>query len=348
MTTSKKEIVYSIIIPHFNLVDGVERCIQSIPARSDVEVLIVDDVSNPESIEQLKGIENRYSHVSVVYSEVKGFGGRARNIGLSLASGKYVLFSDADDYFTTDLNRVLDDYKNTDNDITFFKTNKLDEETHVLSSPQHHVNDYIDLWDKDNATAELYLRYMFGEPWCKLIKRKIIIDNLISFDEVRINNDTTFSYKVGYYAKTIGVDKRAIYNYMVRTGSTSRQRDLNRLFIKIDVFGRSNLFFRDHCIPLMEDRHYLALGNFVKERRSSEFKKGIEQLIDLGYTKNEIQKQYSKTMAVCKLPVPIWNFIFAPDFKIKFYCLYYWFVISVPRFVKYDILHKESNELRRY
>lgn len=348
MAFTKEGIVYSIIIPHFNLAEGLERCIQSIPSRPDVEVIVVDDVSDPDTIERLKNIESRFAFVSMVYSKVKGYGGRARNIGLSLANGKYVLFSDADDYFTSNLNKIFDEYKNTDNDITFFKTNKLDEDTRDFSTPQHHVNDYIDLWEKDSATAELYLRYMFGEPWCKLIKREIIKKNQISFDEVRINNDTTFSYKVGYHAKTIGVDKRAIYNYMVRPGSTSRQRDLNRLFIKIDVFGRSNLFFREHDIPLQEDRQYMALGSFVKERRASEFKKGMEQLMDLGYSKKEIQKHYSKTMAVCKLPVPIWNLLFAPDYKIKVFCLYYWFVITIPRFVKYNILHIKNNELRRY
>ena len=69
-------------------------------------------------------------------------------------------------------------------------------------------------------------------------------DNHIRFDETRINNDTTFSYLVGHLCKSIAVDKRAIYNYMVRFGSTSRQKDIERFYIKIDVFSMLPFSFK--------------------------------------------------------------------------------------------------------
>ena len=323
-------------------------CLESIPNRPDLQVVVVDDASDEKTIESLNSLEKIFPKVEFVYSNQNGYGGKARNIGLSYALGDYIIFSDTDDTFTADFNKVLDDYKDTQLDLVFFKTNMLDSETHNPTPKEHHLNEYIDLWATDPKKAELYLRYMFGEPWCKMVKRQVILENNIRFDETRINNDTTFSYLVGHYSKSIAVDQRAIYNYMVRTGSTSRQKDKERYYIKIYVFGRSELFFRQHNIPLHEDRQYLALSNFIKRRDYSGFKKGFHKLEDLGYNKKVIRKEYSRTMGLCKFLVPIWNVLFVPDIVIKLYCLFYWFSLSIPRLVKYRLLGIANNELRRY
>lgn len=339
---------YTIVIPHYNLPEGLRLCLESIPCRPDLQVIVVDDASNDETIASLKELEKSFPNVEFVYSSLNGYGGKARNIGLNHASGEYVIFSDADDTFTAIFNQVLNDYEDSQTDIVFFKTNKIDAVTKEPAPLDHHLNLYIDLWDTNQQKAELYLRYMFGEPWCKIIKRQVIEDNHIRFDETRINNDTTFSYLVGHLCKSIAVDKRAIYNYMVRSGSTSRQKDIERFYIKIDVFGRSELFFRQHNIPLHENRQYLSLSNLIKKRDYFGFKKGFRQLEDLGYNKNVIRKDYSKTMGLCKFLVPLWNVLFAPDFMIKLYCLFYWFSLSIPRFVKFRLLRIPNNELRRY
>lgn len=348
MVSNNQSIIYSIVIPHYNLTKGLKRCLDSIPRRPDVEVIVVDDVSSADEVQSLRHIEKQYDNVRFIYSKTKGYGGRARNIGMEAARGKYILFSDADDFFTKELNEIFDDYVNSEVDIVFFRVNKLNEETLSPTEVTHHLNDYIDLWDTDREKAELYLRYMFGEPWCKLVKREIITRNHVRFDEVRINNDTTFSYMVGYYSKTIGKDDRVLYNYLVRVGSTSRQRDIGRLFIKIDVFGRSELFFKAHNIPLHEDRQYLSLGRFVKKRDSAGFRKGFKQLLELGYTLHGTRKEYSEAMSRCRMLVPIWNVLFVPDIKIKGYCLLYWFTKSLPRAFKRVFLRRTDGELRRY
>ena len=339
---------YSIIIPHHNLPSGLKVCLQSIPCRKDVQVVVVDDASDDDVVSVLKLYEKDFPNVQFVYSTTNGFGGKARNIGLHYALGKYVIFSDCDDFFTSVFNDVLDDYQHSDIDLVFFKVNQINAESLTPTETPHHLNSYVDLWDSDPQTSELHLRYMFGEPWCKMIKRSVIEDHRIRFDEVRINNDTTFSYLVGYYSKTVAVDKRAIYNYLIRSGSTSRQRDTNRFFIKIDVFGRSSLFFIKHNIPLREERHYLALSGLLKHYDFTGFKKGFKQLESIGYKKPYLRKQYALTMSYCKFLVPLWNVLFAPDLVIKAYCLYYWFVISIPRFVRYKILKKANTELKRY
>lgn len=71
----------------------------------------------------------------------------------------------------------------------------------MQQSKSKHLNQYISLWNSDSHVAELYLRYIFGEPWCKMVRRNLLTNNGILFDETRVHNDTKFSYLVGYYAK---------------------------------------------------------------------------------------------------------------------------------------------------
>lgn len=337
---------YSIIIPHHNIPDLLERCLNTIPVREDIQIIVVDDKSDEKYISRLLEIQRKFPYTNFIYNDVNGYGGSARNKGLSFATGKYVLFADADDYFTSDINSILDAYVDTIYDIVFFKVKKIEERTGLETPMPHYVNDYIDKWDCDKDTAELYLRYIWGEPWGKIIRRQLIEDYRICFDEVRINNDTTFSYLVGYYAKKIMIDKRSLYTYIVRKNSTSRQRDLNRLYIKIDVFGRSELFFRQHNIPLHEFRQLNALSYFLKYLSLSGFKKGFSQLLAMGFDIHDIQINYAKAVCRRSFIAPIWSFLFAPDLKIKLYCIELWFSMSWPRFIKYKLLKKQNNELR--
>ena len=56
-----KDIIinFTIIIPHRNLLHLLERMLNSIPMRDDLEILVVDDHSNPEVLEKLGGIERK-------------------------------------------------------------------------------------------------------------------------------------------------------------------------------------------------------------------------------------------------------------------------------------------------
>src|SRR5574344_311021 len=92
-------INYTIIIPHKNTTDLLRKCIDSIPKRNDVQVIIVDDNSDADKVdfEHFPGLNEERTEV---YFTKEGKGaGYARNIGLQYAIGKWVVFVDADDYF---------------------------------------------------------------------------------------------------------------------------------------------------------------------------------------------------------------------------------------------------------
>ena len=87
---------YSIIIPHHNSPSLLQRLLNSIPERNDLEVIVVDDNSDEE-----KRAYSSRSDVKILYIDklqTRG-AGKARNEGLAVAQGKWLLFADADDFY---------------------------------------------------------------------------------------------------------------------------------------------------------------------------------------------------------------------------------------------------------
>src|SRR5690554_2433886 len=95
----KTSINYSIIIPHKNIPELLDRCLKSIPIRDDVQVIVVDDNSDPDKVDffEFPGL-NRHN-TDVYFTKEKKGAGYARNVGLTKAIGKWLIFSDADDFF---------------------------------------------------------------------------------------------------------------------------------------------------------------------------------------------------------------------------------------------------------
>ena len=95
-----EEYNYTIIIPHKNISTLLQRCLNSIPERPDVQVIVVDDNSDPAVVdfENFPGKDRKNTEIYLT-KEGKG-AGYARNVGLRHAKGEWLLFADADDFYT--------------------------------------------------------------------------------------------------------------------------------------------------------------------------------------------------------------------------------------------------------
>ena len=282
-------INYSIVIPHYNIPALLRRCLGSIPQRDDIQVIVVDDGSSEESKSALKDIGNDFPNVQVVYQENLG-GGAARNRGLDEAKGKFVMFADADDYFCENFIELVDKYANQDNDIVYFNANFVDADTGKPAKQKNHVDEIIGLYRKNAAKGETLLRYYFGEPWCKMVRRDIIEDNGIRFEQTKIHNDTRFSYLVGFYAKKMAVCEEPIYNYMVRQGSVSKIISDDRLIARVAVFGQKNKFLREHGIDFF-DKLMVWPFKYCKEHGKGDiYARCLQEAEKYGYDEKFIRK----------------------------------------------------------
>lgn len=231
-------ILCSIIIPHHNLVSLLKRCLDSIPDRRDFEVLVVDDNSDEGSISELKSLDF-HKNVKIIYTyEGKG-AGYARNIGIEKANGKWVLFCDSDDFFTSEMPSLVEEYGNSTYDVIFFGFKTVDSETLELMPSRVIGSDKA----LKNSDVE-YFKYRFHGPWAKMVKKSLIDKYQIRCDEVICSNDTFLAGMIGYYGHKCIVDQRLIYVTTVRQGSLVHSMNEFSLLTRIDVSLRYNRFLR--------------------------------------------------------------------------------------------------------
>lgn len=283
---------YSIIIPHYNVPKLLRRCLWSIPKREDTQIIVVDDKSSVETVNQLHGLEVEYPYVEFIYSDVNGGGGKARNIGIRHAKGDYILFADADDFFNYCIRDILNEYIGTSLDIVFFHATHLDTDTYLPSERVSTMMRAIENYKK--TENDQYLRFLFDEPWAKLIKKSLILDYDIFFEESPIHNDMRFSYMVGYYAKDIKLDKRSIYCLADRSDSVSKAVSDDKQEIRTRIMSEKNRFLEDHGIKLFDDILLLPFIYYKGKRNNEQLEKCFIIAKDFGFSKKRINNEISK------------------------------------------------------
>ena len=284
-------IKFSIIIPHYNTPKLLQRLLDSIPERSDVEIVVVDDNSSPEVVDFVNFPGYNRHNTRIIFDKKGGYGGYARNIGIDHAKGEWLLFADSDDYFTYCLSDVLDEFQrvNSHVDIIFCKACSLDSTYYYNTHRSDRLNSLIDRFQTHKAYAEKQLRFMFGEPWAKFVRREMVDRFKIRFEERSIHNDTAFSYLVGYHSREVAVCMKAVYCITDRIGSVSKQLTESKKIERIANFANASRFFTTHKIPITEKRHFIQLYKCLFSNIET-YKKGVSELRLLGYSNFSIKK----------------------------------------------------------
>lgn len=251
---------YTLIIPHYNIPKLLRRCLRTVPKRDDLQVVVVDDCSTNE-LEELEKVKQEYDWVEWYDTGTNGGGGKARNIGLQHAKGKYLIFADADDYFNLCFCDALDKYKDKDSDIIYFAVNSVDSKTYQNSYRVGNYNRDIDNYILSGN--ELNVRYRRDAPWSKFIKRDIIINNNITYEESVISNDVRFSTLTDYHACTTYPDNLAIYCITTRDNSTSVSKSREALLTSLRIDLEHWDFLKRHNLPIKSPPNYF-LNNLLK------------------------------------------------------------------------------------
>lgn len=210
---------YSFVIPHHNTPDLLQRLIDSIPQREDIEVIVVDDNSDKDKKTNVSRSDVRVIYIDKEHS--KG-AGHARNVGIDNATGKWLMFADADDFYMPNFIEVLDDYKDSDLDMLFYNIESLERDTFL---PEEHnrafihrklLNDYVN--DHKKSDCLLYLGY---GPWRKMLRTEFVKSYGLFFEEIPKDNDHMFALLTSYFAKKWDVDERSVYSLIYYAGSIS-------------------------------------------------------------------------------------------------------------------------------
>ena len=232
-----KQINLTIIIPHYNDSNRLIRLIKSIPQKDDIEIIVVDDHSDSNEFQRISEYINEDSH-SYIYCmsnpNKENSAGLCRNEGIRHATGKWVIFADADDYFCDGMYEIVSKEFEDGEDIIFFPPNSIKEDgtySDRHEAYQKIIKNY--LIDKSQR-SELYIR-MIESPCSKMIRRELFINNDIVFDDTRYSNDVMFCTKTGAAARTVKAVDECIYMITEADGTLTKIHNRDSFDIRKQV-----------------------------------------------------------------------------------------------------------------
>ncbi|MBS6018292.1 MAG: glycosyltransferase [Haemophilus parainfluenzae] len=205
--------LFSIIVPIYNVERYLEQCIESVLAQDyqNYELILVDDGSPDNSIDICTKYAKQYSNIVFIH-KINGGLSDARNAGIKLARGEYLMFLDSDDYWEG--TSILSDLQNIINE------NNPDAIFNYMSSvyPDKIVNHYINRDKLIGSFKEdfqsLYQDGIYlGFAVTKTMKRELILKNHLLFIKGRHFEDIPWSFSLVKHIKNYAIYKNCFYMY---------------------------------------------------------------------------------------------------------------------------------------
>lgn len=241
-----REINFSIIIPYFNILKSLKKLLPGITGYDDIQVIVVDDRSD-EDVEEFAQIREAYQARGVLFLKNAGAkgAGSCRNLGMKHAIGRWILFCDADDYFTEDFYGILSAFINSTADIVYFSPTSVYMDT--LKPADRHtiyeqkIKTYLENPCHEN---ELHLKYDIASPCSKMFARTYLEKYSLQFEEIMYSNDSVFSTKSAFYASSFDVSDKTIYCITDRKGSLTKATNTEAVHIRFGAFIRWATFLK--------------------------------------------------------------------------------------------------------
>ncbi len=245
-------IAISIIIPNNNPLPILRRMINSIPDKEIYEVIVVDNSRVPLKAEDVVGGRH---NVRVYYSSPERRAGGARNEGLLHASGRWLLFADADDFYMPDAFDIIEKDLQSSCDVVYYNCTSCYSDTLEPANRNYVIQQYIEAYLKGDDTR---LRYYWDSPWGKLIKRSLVEEHHICFEEIMAGDDVGFSIRVGTFAAKVKAVNFPVYCITILHGSTTHtpsKANMDSLFKAVvrlnDFLKRQHLRRYRHSVMMI-------------------------------------------------------------------------------------------------
>lgn len=188
----------SIIVPVYNCEEYLRQCLDSLLGQtvSDIELICVDDGSTDSAPRILAEYAAADDRMRVITQENSG-PGYARNVGMDVASGEYLLFFDCDDWCEPDLlERACDRARRTQADLVALPYHAFDQRVGQAFSvswallPEKYPPEVCSWRDNPDWLFRAFQNF----PWNKLLLTSFVRENGLRFQEdIRLTEDLMFS-----------------------------------------------------------------------------------------------------------------------------------------------------------
>lgn len=281
----------SVIIPVYNSIATIERSLAStLDQNVPMEVILIDDNSQDGSLQHIEFLITQYPGNYKVLQTDKNLGASgARNLGIASASGDYIAFLDADDlWLPGKLHKQL-------------AIMKADPSTALVTCDSLKVTPFGEI--KNRSSHQNKVPINGPDAWKTLLSYNFIPTPtvLTRTDLVRQANGFDINLKIGEdlnlwitIAKlgSIQVVSEVLVHYFDTAGSLMKQSYIENTKQLLNVLNRhinDNRLTQDEKNKLLA-RRYFEIGKSQTAERSAEMHKYFNKAIDLGFSRNEINK----------------------------------------------------------
>ena len=254
---------FSFIIPVYkNTVDEIKKCLKSIESQFDCnyEIIVINDGSDSVEIDSF--FSQKRKNVKYIYQENSG-SAVARNKGLDCATGKYIMFVDADDQLA---DGFYDEFKKNNNqefDAMIFDYscwNTSSERIVTLGELKDITNRKDSLYSNIMFNCDMYDNFYIGSIWAKCFSREFIVKNNIRFtDKLRKAQDRMFMLEVYYHSSNILYIPIHSYRYRTNDQSICHTMNFKMIDYYYDLYTEMDKFCKNNKISKTSSK-YLVYG----------------------------------------------------------------------------------------
>lgn len=214
----------SVIIPVYNAEKTIAKCIDSVLFQKNlsIEIIIINDGSTDDTSKILSEYQH-HTNIKILDQTNSGVS-TARNHGLSVASGKYVFFVDSDDILESNLLTPMFEYAEH-NSLDLLSCNHKEVNSTQYKGNQNSSQSFIAI---NNQIGEKFWQLNPRSACAKLIKKSIIIDNNVMFDEkMSLGEDMIFIFEILRHCNSVGLLNGG--NYIVQNVNSE---SLSKRYVK--------------------------------------------------------------------------------------------------------------------
>ena len=226
----------SVIVPAYQAVDTLERCVDSIIGQNvdSMEIILVDDGSTDGSSELCDKLSKQNSNIIVKHIANSG-PYQARRQGALIAHGEVITFVDADDWIEKDTYHDLVELYNDNNvDILLYAQKVGNDEHENLNMISDGLYKSVDIKEKilPSMMWDVKLGCCVIEPslCSKLIKRGLFLEVTSDVEERLVwGDDAAVTYPMIVRASSIYIYNKSYYHYCFNAKSNTNSYPLSRI-----------------------------------------------------------------------------------------------------------------------
>ena len=231
-------ILVSIIVPIYIVEKEIDRCIQSIinQTHKNIEIILVDDGSPdncPALCDNYAQVDKR---IRVIHKKNGGLSD-ARNAGLRIATGEYILYVDSDDYIELDAcERLL---ASVDDDIDFVVgVCKEIHQSSIIYQKHSNIKPGKKYKAKDFVLESIKFNEWYAPAWLNLYNREFLIKNNLYYKKGYIYEDIEMLPRLFLAANNIVYVDYSFYNYVIRENSIMTSENTSeKAQMSLDIFS---------------------------------------------------------------------------------------------------------------